>query len=98
MYSSNCFGRSAFSSASSCVDCGSGVISRSVSIILHSRFEHALDASSAATLELLQQRPDGVGTRINLLGYRLGKFVKAAADDAVQFQDRSHKILLPQRR
>src|SRR5258708_966767 len=98
MYSSNCLGRRALSSASSCVDCGSGVIRRSVSIILHRRCEDALPASTAAALELLQQGPDLIGTGIHFFGQRKGKFLDAAAYDAGQLQDRGHEIFLAQRR
>src|SRR6185503_1589507 len=98
MYSSNCLGRKALSSASSCVDCGAVVISRSVSIILRRRGEDALRASSAAALELLQQRPDLIGASVHLLGQRNGEFVEAMANDAGQFQDRRHEIFLAQSR
>src|SRR5882724_2995216 len=98
MYSSSCLGRRALSSASSCVDCGAGVIRRSVSIILYRRCEDALRASAAAALELLQQRPDLVGTGVHLFRQIERQLVYAMADDAGQLQDRGHEIFLAQRR
>src|SRR5258706_5137416 len=98
MYSSSCLGRRALSSASSCVDCGAGVIRRSVSIILYRRCKDALLASAAAALELLQQGPDLVGTGVHLFRQIERQLVYAVADDAGQLQDRGHEIFLAQRR
>src|SRR5262249_39832691 len=97
MYSSSCLGRRALSSASSCVDCGVGVIRRSVSIIRLRRGGDALRASAAAALELLQERKGLAGARLDFLRKRGRQVVDAPADDARQLEDRGNEIFLAER-